>query len=392
MAEGGGLENRFTSDRDGGSNPSPSATYRMLSMNNNTAKIELKDLGYSGFFENSRKAYPNENLIPARIVAEHKEAYVLGNGTSEFFAQVTGKMMFTASSRQDYPAVGDWVLISVPEMDKTIIHEILPRKSVLKRKSITKSDAQIIAANIDIAFIVQSPDRDYSLNRVERYFSIAESGNVKPAIVLNKIDLIPESELEFKLNEMRSRFNNADIFATSIVTRKGIDELEDCIKKGLTHCFIGSSGVGKSSLINTLFGREVIKTEEISSRTNRGRHITTHRQLFMLRNGGLVIDNPGMREIGLIDAEKGIENVFEDISIFSKNCQFSNCTHIHEPGCAVLAAVENGDLDGKKYANFIKLSRENKYHSLTKLEMREKDRKFGRMVKQFKKHKKRLEQ
>jgi ribosome biogenesis GTPase len=364
----------------------------MLSMNKNTRRIELDDLGYGGFFENSRKANPDENLIPARIVAEHKEAYVLRDGISELFAKVTGKMMFTASSRKDYPAVGDWVLISVHGMDKAVIHEILPRKSVLKRKSITKPDAQIIASNIDIAFIVQSPDRDYNLNRVERYFSIAESGNVKPVIVLNKIDLIPESELESKRGEMRSRFNNADIFATSIVTGKGLDDIIDYIKKGLTHCFIGSSGVGKSSLINILIGKEVIKTEEISSRTNRGKHITTHRQLFALKNAGLVIDSPGMREIGLIDAEKGIENVFEDISIFSKNCRFSNCTHIHEPGCAVLAAVEKGDLDGKKYANFIKLTKENRYHSLTKLEMREKERKFGRMYKQFKKHKKRLEQ
>jgi ribosome biogenesis GTPase len=364
----------------------------MISMNKNTERIKLDDLGYSGFFEDSRITNPNGNLIPARIVAEHKEAYVLRNGISELFAKVTGKMMFTASSRQDYPSVGDWVLISIPEMDKTVIHEILPRKSVLKRKSVTKSDAQIIASNIDIAFIVQSPDRDYNLNRIERYFSIAESGNVKPVIVLNKIDLIPESELEFRLDEIRDRFNNADIFATSIITGKGLDDIMDYIKKGLTHCFIGSSGVGKSSLINILIGREVIKTKEISFRTNRGKHITTHRQLFMLKNGGLVIDNPGMREIGLIDAEKGIENVFEDISVFSKNCQFSNCTHIHEPGCAVLAAVNRGDLNGKKYANFIKLKRENTYHSLSNRELREKDLKFGRMYKQFKKHKKRREQ
>lgn len=357
-------------------------------MNKKTAKIRLRDLGYSEFFEAIRRENPDENFAPARVVAEHKEAYVLRNEISEFSAKVTGKMVFTASSRKDYPAVGDWVLIGMSEKDSAVIHEILPRKSVLKRKSVTKSDAQIIAANIDFAFIVLSPDRDYSLNRIERYFSLAESGNIKPVVVLNKIDLISGSELESKTNEMRRRFSRADIFATSTFTGKSIEDMNDFIKKGLTYCFIGSSGVGKSSLINILLGMESIKTEEISSRTGRGKHVTTHRQLFVLKSGGLVIDNPGMREIGLIDAGPGIENVFEDISAFAKNCRFSNCTHRHEPGCAVLAAVKNGSIDRKKYANFIKLLKENEYHNLSRLELREKDRRFGRMVKQFKKHKK----
>ncbi len=360
-------------------------------MNRNKGEIKLEDLGYSDFFEECRKVNPDKDLLPARIVAEHKESYVLRNEINEFSATVTGKMMFTASSRQDYPAVGDWVLMSFPEGENAIIHEILPRKSVLKRKSITSPDAQIIAANIDFAFIVQSPDRDYSLNRMERYFSIAESGNVKPAIVLNKTDLISEPELEFKRNELESRFPDARLFQTSIVTGKGVEDFVNFIEKGHTYCFMGSSGVGKSSLINILIGKDVIKTGEISSRTNRGKHVTTHRQLFVLKNGGLVIDNPGLREIGLIDAERGIANVFEDIAAFSESCQFSNCSHIHEPGCAVLLAVREGKLDEERYANFVNLVRENEYHSMSKLEMREKDRKFGKMIKQFKKHKKKQE-
>jgi ribosome biogenesis GTPase len=360
----------------------------MIQMNTTMGKIKLEDLGYDEFFEGGVKADPDKIFTPARIVAEYKESYVLKGEISEFSAKVTGKMMFTSSTREDYPAVGDWVLVSFPDKGKTIIHEILPRKSVLKRKSITKPDAQIIASNIDFAFIVQSPDRDYSLNRMERYFSIAEAGNIKPAIIMNKTDLISREHLEQKWNEMSRRFPDAAIFTTSIITGNGMDDLNDFIKKGLTYCFIGSSGVGKSSLINILIGKDIIKTGEISFRTNRGKHITTHRQLFLLKDGGLVIDNPGMREIGLIDARKGIEIVFEDISDIAKNCQFSDCSHIHEPGCAVLAAVKEGDLDGKKYSNFVKLIRENEYHSLSKLEMREKDRRFGRMVKQFKKHKK----
>lgn len=357
-------------------------------MSKTSEKIGLEDLGYGDFFEDCRKASPDKNLKPARVVAEHKGSYVLRNETNEFSAKVTGKMMFTASSRKDYPAVGDWVLVSIPDDNNAAVHEILPRKSVLKRKSVMKQDAQIIASNIDVAFIVQSPDRDYSLNRMERYFSLAESGNIKPAIVLNKTDLISREQLESKWNEMNGRFPKASIFPTSIATREGIDELSGFIRKGCTYCFIGSSGVGKSSLINMLIGKDIIKTGEISFQRDRGRHITTHRQLFLLKKGGLVIDNPGMREIGLIDAGAGIENVFEDISAFSTNCQFSDCTHMHEPGCAVLLAVKKGDLDRERYANFVKLVRENEHHSMSRLEMREKDRRFGRMVKQFKKHKK----
>ncbi len=358
-------------------------------MDNTSEKIELEDLGYGGFFENCRKANPDIALIPARVVAEHKGSYVLRSEKNEFSAKVTGKMMFTASSRRDYPAVGDWVLVSIPDNNNAVVHEILPRKSVLKRKSVTKPDAQIIASNIDVAFIVQSPDRDYSLNRMERYFSLAESGNIEPVIVLNKTDLVSRERLESRWNEMSDRFPSASIFRTSAATREGIDELSGFIKKGHTYCFIGSSGVGKSSLFNILVGKDVMKTGEISVQRDRGRHITAHRQLFILKNGGLIIDSPGMREIGVIDAAAGIENVFEDISAFSENCQFSDCTHMHEPGCAVLLAVKKGDLDGERYANFVKLVRENELHSMSKLEMREKDRRFGRMVKQFKKHKKR---
>ena len=327
----------------------------------------------------------DRSLIRARIIAEHKEAYILRSGSTEWSAKITGKMRFTASTREDYPAVGDWVLITPIDKEQAVIREILPRKTMLKRKSAGKTDVQIIASNIDVAFIVQSPDRDYSLNRFERYFSLAESGGIKPAVVLNKIDLIDDLDLEWRISEIKDRFKGTDIYATSAVTGKGMAELKKDIRKGLTYCFLGSSGVGKSSLINAFMGENLMRTGEISSHTERGKHITSHRQLFVLENGGLLIDNPGMREIGLLDSKTGIKSVFSEIQDLSGNCRFSDCTHTHEPGCAVLKAVKSGDLDKRKYENYIKLIKENEFHTMTRLEKREKDRDFGKFIKKVKK-------
>lgn len=345
-------------------------------MDKTIKKIKLQDIGYSDFFEDNRNSTVDNNLTPARIIAEHKGLYILRNETSEFSAKITGKMMFTASSIEDYPAVGDWVLITIVDVGQVIIRELLPRKTVLIRKSAGKSDTQIIASNIDIAFIIQSPDRDYNLNRFERYLSLAESGNIKPVIVLNKTDLISASDIEIKLDELKTRFKNTDIYTTSTVTGKGIVDFKKNIKPGVTYCFIGSSGVGKSSIINMLISENLIKTGEISSYTNRGKHITTHRELFVLESGGLLIDNPGMREIGVVDSEAGIKNVFSEFHDLSKKCKFSNCTHMNEPNCAILEAINSGTLDKDKYDNYINLLKENEYNTLTKLEKREKDRKF----------------
>lgn len=354
-------------------------------MKKNISKINLEDIGYSDFFDNNRKTSADRTLTPARIVTEHKELYILRNETSELSAKVTGKMMFTSSSREDYPAVGDWVLITALDEKQAIIHEILPRKTALTRKSVSNSDKQLIASNIDVALIIQSPDRDYNLNRFERYITLAESENIKAIIVLNKTDLLPENELDMKIFEIKKRFKNIAIYTTSIITGEGITDLINSIERGLTYCFIGSSGVGKSSIINMILGENLIKTAEISSSTNRGKHITTHRELFILENGGILIDNPGMREIGVLDSKTGIKSVFSEIYELSKECKFSDCCHVNEPGCAVLKAISSGRLDKSKYDNYIKLVKEDEYNTMTKLEKREKDRKFGQFIKTAKK-------
>jgi ribosome biogenesis GTPase len=190
------------------------------------------------------------------------------------------------------------------------------------------------------------------------------------------------------LTELNNRFEDTGILSTSAVNGKGIDTLKEPIKHGLTYCFLGSSGVGKTSLINYLMEKDINRTAEISPHSNRGRHITTHRELFILKSGGLLIDNPGMREIGLLDSDAGIENVFSEILDISRNCKFSNCTHTHEPECALQAAIKSGELDEDKYSSFVKLKKENAYHNMTNLEKRKKDKKFGKFCKQVMKHRK----
>lgn len=349
-------------------------------------KINLEDLGYSSFFESERKRLKLAEYPVTRVIAEYKEIYKVKDEDGEYLAKITGKQMFTATKREDYPAVGDWVAIEKLPEEKAIIRGILPRKTMLKKKYSDKQENQIIATNIDTAFITESMDRDYNLNRFERYLVIAEEANILPVIILNKTDLISSEELKIKMDEIKNRFNNIIIIPTSTVTEQGLNELRSYIFKGKTYCFLGSSGVGKSSLINELLGNQEIKTKEISESTGKGKHTTTAREMYFLKNGGIVIDNPGTREVGIADSDMGIENVFDEISLLSKDCRFSDCTHLHEPDCAVLKAVEEERLDKDRYANYVKLKKESDFYKMTDLEKREKDRSFGRFIKKYKKN------
>ncbi|MGE5298227.1 MAG: ribosome small subunit-dependent GTPase A [Acidobacteriaceae bacterium] len=347
--------------------------------------MNLEDLGYSSFFESKRNELGLGDFSAARVVSEHKGAYKVQNPNGEFLAKVTGKQMFTASSREDYPAVGDWVAITELNSEQAVIKAVLPRRSIIKRKSSGKNLIQIIATNIDVAFVIESVDRDFNLNRIERYFAITKDGGIKPAIILNKTDLIPKEELDSKIGQIRNRFENIDVFPTSTKTLEGLAELKSYFTKGNTYCFLGSSGVGKSSLINRLLEKELIKTKDISEYSGRGKHATTGREMYFLENGGIVIDNPGMREVGLADAASGVENLFDDIKSLAKGCKFNDCTHTHEPGCNVLAAVKNGEIEQGQYSNFINLKKEADYFGMTKLEKKEKSRSFGKFLNKAKK-------
>jgi len=348
-------------------------------------KIKIEDFGYSAFFESNRKKLKLDVFSVARVMVEYKGAYKVKNVNGEYLAKITGKQMFNASSREDYPAVGDWVAISEVGEERAIIHGVLPRRTMIKRKYSGRNEIQVIATNIDVAFIIESVDRDYNLNRFERYFAIVKNGGIKPKIILNKIDLIPKEELDSKLAQIKKRFSDIDIFLTSTITNEGISKLKTDLAKGKTYCFLGSSGVGKSSLINKLIGKNIIKTENISLRTGRGKHATTTRETYFLENGSIVIDNPGMREVGMTDTDIGIDNLFDEITALAKKCKYIDCTHIHEPGCEVLSALKSGKLDESKYSNYINLKKEADYYKMTELEKREKDRQFGKFIKNWKK-------
>jgi len=350
------------------------------------AKItKIEDLGYDSFFESNRLKLGLDSFLIARVTAEHKGAYKVRNSADEYLAKITGKQIWEASSKEDYPVVGDWVAISELEEKKAIIQAILPRKTTMKRKQSDKNRIQMIAANIDVALVVEAVDRDYSLNRLERYSSIAIDGGIKPAIILNKIDLISKETLKEKVTQIKSRFKDVDVILASVLTDEGLAELCEYIKKGKTYCFLGSSGVGKSSLINKLLGESLIKTRDIGSRSGRGKHTTTTREMYFLDQGGIVVDNPGMREVGMTDTHSGIDNFFDEITALAEKCKFLDCTHVHEPGCEVLAALESGKLDKDKYTNYINLKKEAEFYEMNKLEKKEKDRQFGKFLKKAKK-------
>lgn len=351
----------------------------------------IEKLGWNTFFETNRKKLGLADFPVARVIAEHKGAYKVKGASGEYLAKITGKQMFDAKSREDFPAVGDWVAITKANQGQAMIRKILPRKTVIKRKfgdknrMGEKNETQIIAANIDVAFVVESVDRDFSLNRLERYFAIARSGGIQPGVILNKIDLIQKEELDSKLDQIKNRFKDIADIPTSALENEGLDELKKQIAKAKTYCFLGSSGVGKSSLINKLLDEEIIKTENIGARSGRGKHKTTGREMYFLAQGGIVIDNPGMREVGITDANVGINNTFDEITAIGRNCKYVDCTHTHEPDCAVLSALKSGGLDEEEYSNYISLKKEAEYFEMSGIEKKEKDRQFGKFVKKAKK-------
>jgi len=266
-----------------------------------------------------------------------------------------------------------------------MIHAVLPRKTFLCRKSPGKPvDSQLIAANIDVAFIVQACGYDLNLARLDRYLVMANEGAIEPWLLLTKTDLVPADELGHTLEQVRRRCAFANVVALSNTTGFGLDQLRAVLVPGRTHCLLGSSGVGKSTLINRLIGRDALDTGAVSG-TGEGVHTTSRRQLIVLDGGSMLIDTPGMRELGLLGASEGLDEAFSDIHELSAGCRFADCTHTDEPGCSVLLAVENGTISEDRFHSYLKLRKEIEFHALSRVEKRQRDRSFGRFIQTAKK-------
>jgi ribosome biogenesis GTPase len=325
----------------------------------------------------------------ARVTGVHKDRYTISDGQREIPAELVGKMAYGAASSLDFPTVGDWVATSPLEAaDFAVIHRIFPRKSLLKRKTAgRKIGFQLLAANIDAAFVMQSADGNFNINRLERYLVMVNEGRIAPIVLLSKSDLAAPGELAEKIGAIGAVMPEVPVHAFSNLDPAGVETIRGLLMPGRTHCLLGSSGVGKTTLLNNLTGGARFSTDAVREKDGKGRHTTTSRHLIRIHGGAMIVDTPGMRELGIVSAPSGLEATYAEIAALAANCRFNDCTHTGEKGCAVLKAVDDSALSRKRVDNFLRISRESEYNQMSYLQKRRKDRQLGKFYKSVLKQK-----
>jgi ribosome biogenesis GTPase len=321
----------------------------------------LNEFGWNDYWQAAWESLSVPNGVPARVTCEERGQYQAICLEGEITAAVSGKMRNSARSRADLPAVGDWVAVRLPDAgDHGLIEAVLPRTGAFVRKAAgARTEEQIVAANVDVVFLVMGLDHDYNVRRLERYLTLAWDSGATPVIVLNKADLC--DDLESYRSEIESVAFGVPVCVTSAADGAGLEELRAHIGPGKTGGFVGSSGVGKSTLINVLLGEARQTVRAVREDDSRGRHTTTRRELISLQGGGVLLDTPGMRELQLWGDESGLQQTFQDIEEFAEQCRFNDCQHANEPGCAVRAAIQTGELDEGRFRSYLKLQREMRY-------------------------------
>ena len=319
--------------------------------------LSLQALGWNNFFEQQSTDITIPGHEVARVVSENKTNYGVRAVDREAIAEITGKLMYGAETESELPKVGEWVVITMMDDDRAMIHEVLKRKTVLSRAAAgRKTTEQVIAANLDVVFIVQGLDDNFNIARLERYLTAVRG--IEPVIVLNKADIC--TDLHSKLTGLRQRISGVDVIATSTLNHD-VEALRLKIRAGNTFAFVGSSGVGKSSLINTLLKDDALRVSDVREKDSKGRHTTTRREMIFMENGGILIDTPGMREFQPWGSDDSVGVAFADILGLATGCRYTDCQHLHEDGCAVRLAISEGTVSPSHFENYLKLRRELDY-------------------------------
>jgi ribosome biogenesis GTPase len=323
----------------------------------------LAELGWNERFAASFAGHAREGRVPGRVVLEHTHIYRVATDDGEVLARVSGRLRHRAATRPDYPAVGDWVVVAPAQDGDARIHTILPRFSRFSRRAAgDTTEEQIVAANIDVVFLVGGLDGDFNPRRLERYLVVAWESGATPVIVLNKADLVDDPGRH--VEEVRASAPGVDVHAVSARDRLSLDALRAHLGPGRTAALLGSSGVGKSTIVNRLVGHDLLRTQDVRESDSRGRHTSTNRQLVVLEHAqGILIDTPGMRELQLWDTGDSGGDAFADITELAAGCRFRDCRHMQEPGCAVRAAVKRGELPPDRFENYRKLTLEREYQN-----------------------------